>query len=73
MQVEEPYKIPEYHQTKYVTLGASVFDSLIGMHVFTCCDIVSAFAGYGKMTFKQMEEEQETPGYFKELVRPRMF
>ncbi len=40
-------------------LGGSLCNALFGMHAFTGCDTVSAFAGHGKMTaFKQMKLEK---------------
>jgi len=44
------------------TLGRSVCNALIGMHAFTGCDTISAFAGRGKMTaLKQMKSDKGLP------------
>ncbi|KAG0717882.1 hypothetical protein GWK47_053560 [Chionoecetes opilio] len=52
------------------TLGGSVCDSLIGMHAFTGCDTVSAFAGRGKMTtLKQVKMDKTYQDAFHELGR----
>ena len=52
------------------TLGGSVCDSLIGMHAFTGCDTVSAFAGRGKMTtLKQVKMNKTYQDAFHELGR----
>lgn len=52
------------------TLGGSVCDSLIGMHAFTGCDTVSAFAGRGKMTtLKQVKTNKTYQDAFQELGR----
>ena len=52
------------------TLGGSVCDSLIGMHAFTGCDTVSAFAGRGKMTtLKQVKIDKTYQDAFHELGR----
>ena len=49
-------------------LGGSVCDALIGMHTFTGCDTVSAFAGRGKMTtLKQMKLDQSYQEAFSQL------
>ncbi|KAG0712699.1 hypothetical protein GWK47_002042 [Chionoecetes opilio] len=50
------------------TLGGSVCDSLIGMHAFTGCDTVSAFAGRGKMTtLKQVKMDKTYQDAFHDL------
>lgn len=52
------------------TLGGSVCDSLIGMHAFTGCDTVSAFAGRGKMTtLNQLKMNKTYQDVFQELDR----
>ena len=52
------------------TLGGDVCDALIGMHAFTGCDTVSAFAGRGKMTtFKKMKTDNIYRAAFSELGR----
>lgn len=51
-------------------LGGGVCDALIGMHAFTGCDTVSAFAGRGKMTaLKQMKSDKKKQEAFSELGR----
>jgi len=41
------------------SLGGSVCDGLVGMHSFTGCDTVSAFAGRGKLsTFKLLKSDE---------------
>ena len=52
------------------TLGGDVCDALIGMHAFTGCDTVSAFAGRGKMTTcKKMKTDKIYRAAFSELGR----
>ncbi|KAG0718239.1 hypothetical protein GWK47_052826 [Chionoecetes opilio] len=66
---KNPGKIPGYHHTEPYT-GGSVCDSLIGMHAFTGCDTVSAFAGRGKMTtLKQVKMDKTYQDAFHELGR----
>lgn len=51
-------------------LGDSVCDALMGMHAFTGCDTVSAFAGRGKVTtLKQMQSTKKYQEAFSELGR----
>ena len=60
-------------------LGGGISDALIGMHAFTGCDTVSAFAGRGKLTtFKQMKSNNTFQEAFSELgqswdVSPELF
>jgi hypothetical protein len=50
------------------SLGASVCNALLGMHAFTGCDTVSAFAGRGKATaLKQMKNDWTTHTAFSQL------
>ena len=50
------------------TLGGTVCDSLIGMHDFTGCDTVGAFAGHGNMTtFRQVKMDKMYQIAFQEL------
>ena len=52
------------------SLGESVAGALIGMHAFTGCDTVSAFAGRGKMgTFKRLKSDRTYQEAFLELGR----
>ena len=52
------------------TLGRSVCNALIGMHAFTGCDTISAFAGWGKMTaLKEMKSDKAYQEAFTELGR----
>jgi len=51
-------------------LRRSVCNALIGMHAFTGCDTISAFAGRGKMTaLKQMTSDKAYQEAFTELGR----
>ena len=50
------------------SLGGSISGALIGMHAFTGCDTVSAFAGRGKVgTFKQLKTDRTYQEAFFEL------
>lgn len=52
------------------TLGGSMCDSLIGMHAFTGCDTISAFAGRGKLTtLNQVKKDKTYQNAFQELGR----
>ncbi|KAG0716054.1 Opsin-VA [Chionoecetes opilio] len=52
--------------------GERGFDSLVGMHAFTGCDTVSAFAGRGKMTHtKQVKMDKHNQDAFHELGRSK--
>lgn len=52
------------------SLGNSVCHSLVGMHAFTGCDTVSAFAGRGKIaSFKQLKSDKTFQEAFSELGR----
>ena len=45
-------------------------DSLIGMHAFTGCDTISAFAGRGKLTtLNQVKKDKTYQNAFQELGR----
>jgi len=49
-------------------LGGAVCEALIGMHAFTGCDTVSAFAGRGKLaTFKRLKSHKTYQEAFAEL------
>ena len=62
-----------------LSLGDSVCDSLIGLHAFTGCDTVSAFANRGKLSaLKLMQRDityQETCGQVGQSwdVQPKLF
>jgi len=50
------------------SLGSGIFDSLVGMHAFTSCDSVSAFAGRGKIgTLKLLKSDKIYQEAFSEL------
>ena len=52
------------------SLGDSVCDALVGMHAYTSCDTVSAFAGRCKMgAMKVMKSEKTYQEAFSELGR----
>ena len=52
------------------SLGDSVCDALVGMHAYTGCDTVSAFAGRGKMgALKLMKSEKTYQEAFSKLGR----
>ena len=61
------------------SLGAAVADALVGMHVFTGCDTVSAFAGRGKINaFKQLKSNDRYQAAYGEFggsvtVSPELF
>jgi len=49
-------------------LGSGISNALIGMHAFTGCDTVSAFAGRGKISmFKQMKSNEAFQEAFNDL------
>lgn len=51
-------------------LGRSVCKALVGMHAFTGCDTISAFAGRGKITaLKQLKSDKAYQEAFAELGR----
>jgi len=50
------------------SMGDSVCDALVGLHVFSGCDTVSAFAGRGKMgALKQMKSDKTYQEAFSQL------
>ena len=50
------------------SLGSGVSDALLGMHAFTGCDTVSAFAGRGKMgALKLLKSDKAYQEAFSEL------
>ena len=52
------------------SLGDSVCDALVGIHAYTGCDTVSAFAGCGKTSaLKLMKSEKTYQEAFSELGR----
>ena len=62
------------NQTRFLvmvhSLGDSVCDVLFGVHAYTGCDTVSAFAGHGKMgALKLMKSEKTYQEAFSELGR----
>ena len=51
-------------------LGTAVCEALVGMHAFTGCDTVSAFAGRGKINaFNQMKSNKTYQAAYCELGR----
>ena len=52
----------------HASLGSSIAGALVGMHAFTGCDTVSAFAGRGKIsTLKQLKSNRNYQEVFLEL------
>lgn len=52
----------------YCVLGAEVVEGLVGMHAFTGCDSVSAFAGKGKLKgFQLLKADEESRKAFAVL------
>ena len=52
----------------FKTLGSGVCDALVGMHAFTGCDSISAFAGRGKTTaFKLLKSDKTHQEVFNQL------
>ena len=51
-----------------LTLGDEMSEALIGLHAFTGCDTVSAFAGRGKIgPIKQLRKQQQLIDVFRNL------
>ena len=55
-------------------LGEGICDSLIGLHAFTGCDTVSAFAGHGKLSaLKLLKKNITFQATFSQLGRLGMY